>query len=324
MQKWFDDVKRLGLPLGTSFDLDFHTIPYHGDDALMQKHYVSKRSRRQKGVLAFVAQDASTRVFCYGNAQVRKENQNEEVIRFAQYWRDRTGHFPQELVFDSRLTTYAKLNQLNQMGICFITLRRRSPHILKTIADLPESAWRTVHIEGVSRIYRTPRVFDKRISLGDDYKGPIRQMLITDLGHEEPTVMLTNRMTASAPGLIKRYAERMLIENSIADGIDFFHMDALSSAVAMKVDCDLQLTLMASSLYRLLAHQIGREYANAKSRHLFRDFVDATASVTITEREILVRFQKRTHNPFLLRAGMHKIATPIPWLGRRRLQLIFG
>jgi hypothetical protein len=29
-------------------------------------------------------------------------------------------------------------------------------------------------------------------------------------------------------------------------------MDALSSAVPMKVNCDLQLTIMASSLYRLL------------------------------------------------------------------------
>ena len=48
----------------------------------------------------------------------------------------------------------------------------------------------------------------------------------------------------------------------------------------MKVDCDLQLTLMASSLYRLLAGQIGRGYEQAKSRHLFRDFVDATAKVT--------------------------------------------
>jgi hypothetical protein len=72
----------------------------------------------------------------------------------------------------------------------------------------------------------------------------------------------------------------MLIENNIEDGIDFFHMDALSSAVAMKVNCDLHLTLMASSLYRLLGARIGHGYQQAKSRHLFRDFVDATAQVT--------------------------------------------
>jgi hypothetical protein len=67
MRRWFDTVSRLGLRWGTSFDLDFHTIPFHGEDALVEKHYVSKRSRRQKGVLAFLAQDAETRVFCYGN-----------------------------------------------------------------------------------------------------------------------------------------------------------------------------------------------------------------------------------------------------------------
>ena len=76
----------------------------------------------------------------------------------------------------------------------------------------------------------------------------------------------------------------MIIENSIEDGIDFFHMDALSSAVAMKVDCDLQLTLMASSLYRLLAGRIGRGYEQAKSRHLFRDFVDATGVIAPVPR----------------------------------------
>ena len=82
----------------------------------------------------------------------------------------------------------------------------------------------------------------------------------------------------------------MLIENNIEDGIDFFHMDALSSAVALKVNCDLQLTLMASSLYRLLAVRIGNGYETAKSRHLFRDFVDATADDRQPARSS-VRFQ---------------------------------
>jgi len=116
----------------------------------------------------------------------------------------------------------------------------------------------------------------------------------------------------------------MIIENSIADGIDFFHMDALSSAVAMKVNCDLQLTLMASSLYRLLAGRIGRGYEHAESRHLFQDFVDATAEVKITESEIVVRYQKRAHNPLLVAAGFDRTETVIPSLGGKRLQLVFG
>ena len=116
----------------------------------------------------------------------------------------------------------------------------------------------------------------------------------------------------------------MLIENGIEDGIDFFHMDALSSAVALKVNCDLQLTLMASSLYRLLVRRIGQGYETAKSRHLFRDFVDATATVTLTDREVLVRFQKRAHNPLLLATGLDRTDVLVPWLGRKRLQLVFG
>ena len=116
----------------------------------------------------------------------------------------------------------------------------------------------------------------------------------------------------------------MLIENNIEDGIDFFHMDALSSAVAMKINCDLQLTLMASSLYRLLAVQVGNGYEIAKSRHLFRDFIDASAGVEISDEEIVVRIQKRAHNPLLVAAECDKTHIAVPWLGGKRLRLSFG
>ena len=323
MRLWFDAMKKVGLPRGVSFDLDFHTVPFHGEDALMEKHYVSKRSRRQKGVLAFLAQDADTRVFCYANAGVRKQDQNDEILAFVDYWKQRTGRLPEEVIFDSKLTTYANLHRLNQRGVRFMTLRRRSPKMVAEIAAEPISAWRRIEIEGVSRTYRTPRILDRRITL-EDYEGPLRQLTITDLGHEEPTLLLTNQLTRSARDLIRRYAQRMVIENSIADGIDFFHMDALSSAVAMKVDCDLQLTLMASSLYRLLGRRVGNGYDTAKSRHIFRDLVDATAQVAITDKEIEVRFQKRAHNPLLLAAGFDKTALPIPWLDGKRLRLVLG
>ena len=323
MKRWFDAMAKLGIDRGVSFDLDFHTIPYHGDDALIEKHYVSKRSRRQKGILAFLAQDADTRVFCYANASLRKQDQNDAILRFAEFWKQRTGKWPQELIFDSKLTTHANLNRLRQWGIDFMTLRRRSPQMLQQIQQTPLSAWRRIQLTSISREYRTPRILDQRITLSD-YESPIRQLVITDLGHEEPTFLLTNQLHRSAGKLIGRYAQRMIIENGIADGIDFFHMDALSSAVAMKVDCDLQLTLMASSLYRLLALRINNGYQRAHSRHVFRDFIDATAVVTISDSEIDVRFQKRAHNPLLLAAGFDQIHQPIPWLANKRLRLTFG
>jgi len=323
MQLWFDAMGTLGIERGTSFDLDFHTIPFHGEDALVEKHYVSKRSRRQKGILAFLAQDATTRVFCYANANLRKDTQNDEILRFIEFWKERTGRLPEELIFDSKLTTYKNLNKLNQWDIHFITLRRRSKNMLQQINNEPISAWRRIELQGVSRIYRTPRILDRKTVL-NDYEGPIRQMVIADLGHEDPTFLLSNQLKRSAPKLVQRYAQRMVIENNIEDGIDFFHMDALSSAVAMKVNFDLQLTLMASSLYRLFSSKIGNGYENAKSRHVFRDFIDATAKINITENEIIVHYQKRTHNPFLIASGFDKTDLPIPWLGGKRLQFILG
>ncbi len=323
MRHWFDAMAKLGLKHGASFDLDFHTIPFHGEDALIEKHYVSKRSRRQKGILAFLAQDAEKRFFCYANSELRKDEQNDEILAFVRFWKKRTGKLPQELIFDSKLTTYANLNKLNKLRVNFITLRRRSRSMLDAIARKPRSAWRQIHLDGVSRAYKTPRIIDQRIELSD-YDEPLRQIIIADLGHEQPTLLLTNQLRRSAKKLVERYAQRMLIENGIEDGINFFHIDALSSAVAMKVNCDLQLTLMASSLYRHLAQRIGNGYESVKSRHLFRDFIDATATISIGEKEIVVQYQKRAHNPLLIAAGLAETDLAIPWLGRKRLQFVFG
>lgn len=323
MRKWFDAVGELYLTRGASFDLDFHTIPFHGEDALVEKHYVSKRSRRQKGILAFLAQDVDKRVFCYANAEIAKTDQNDEIMRFVKFWKKRTGTVPAELVFDSKLTTYKNLDRLNKHGIRFMTLRRRSPKLIERLWEQPSSAWRRIQLSGVSRAYRNPRVFDEKVTLGD-YEGPIRQIAITELGHDQPTLLLTNQMRRSAKSLIERYAQRMVIENGIADSINFFHMDALSSAVPMKINCDLQLTLIANSLYRLLGERVGNGYQKARSHHIFRDLVDASADVAITNEEVVVRFGKRAHNPLLVAAGFDRIETIVPWWRNRRLRFAFG
>lgn len=323
MRGWFDAMTGLGLKHGSSFDLDFHTIPFHGEDALLEKHYISKRSRRQKGILAFLAQDGEQRFFCYANADLRKDQQNDEILRFVEFWKQRTGKLPEELIFDSKLTTYAKLHELNRQGVQFITLRRRGPQLLHELAARPRSAWRKIELAGVSRLYKTPRILDEQVTL-KDYDGPIRQITVAELGHEEPTLLLTNQLRRSAAKLIERYAQRMLIENNIEDGVNFFHMDALSSAVALKVNCDLQLTLMGSSLYRHLGQRIGHGYQTVKSRHLFRDFIDATATLLLDERALTVQFQRRAHNPLLIGAGFDSTDVRIPWLGNRHLRFQFG
>jgi hypothetical protein len=68
------------------------------------------------------------------------------------------------------------------------------------------------------------RVFEQSVQLAGR---TFRQLFVTDLGHEEPTILLTNQK-GSHKTLITRYARRMLIENSLSDAVRFFHMDALS------------------------------------------------------------------------------------------------
>jgi len=322
IDRWFDALTGLRYTHGTSFDADFHTIPFHGEDALIQSHYVSKRSRRQKGVLALVVNDTENRAFCYVDADIRKETMSDQIIAFADFWRRKAGHYPSELIFDSQLTTYANLDRLNRLGISFITLRRRSPKILEHIRAAPPSAWRRIELQNIARAFRTPRVLDTTTTL-TGYRGQLRQLAVTDLGHPEPTVLITNQMRRGPGKLIQRYARRMIIENNIADAIDFFHMDALSSTVAMKVNCDLVLTLMASSLYRLLGHRLGNGNDTARFRTVFRNFIDATAHIELDGPRINVSFHKRAHNPQLVAAGYADEEVPVPWLGGKRLRFVF-
>jgi hypothetical protein len=323
LEAWLDEVHRAGLPRGSSFDLDFHTVPANTQKEPLEKHYISRRSRSQQGVLTFLARDASHRVLCYAHAGIPKADQADEVLRFVEFWHKQTGENPAELVFDSQLTTYANLGWLNRRDIHFLTLRRRSRRMLGQIFSRPASAWRRITLPALTRTFRTPRVLDETIRL-KDYDGPLRQITIIDLGHEEPTILLTNNFKSGCPTLVTRYAQRMLIENGISEAIQFFHLDALSSMVGLKIDFDLQITLMASSLYRLLAARIGREYGKAQAKTIFSKLLEVSATIQINEDEMIVSLDKRAHNPYLVASRLTDQPVPMPWLGDRRLLIRFA
>jgi hypothetical protein len=139
-----------------------------------------------------------------------------------------------------------------------------------------------------------------------------RQLFVRDLGHEEPTILLTNDQRTTPQKLLTRYAQRMLIENALSDAVRFFHMDALSSAVGLKVDFDMALLVVASGLYRLLARRM-RGYADAQARHIFRDLIDTPADVIVSGREVLVRFHRRAHLPIILASGLLDSPVKVPW-----------
>ena len=313
---WHDQLAGCQLLDGSSFNLDFHSVPYYGQDPIIEKHYVSARSRSQPGMLVFLAQDEHSQTFCYANADLRKGEESEEIFRFIRFWEKAHGQIPRHLVFDSKLTTQANLARLDRMKIDFITLRRRSPALLCEVYGLPRSAWRTIELDVPSRQYQTPRVYEQPVTLcGRRF----RQLFVLDLGHDKPTILLTNQ-SASAPKLITRYARRMLIENSLSDAVRFFHIDALSSAVGLKVDFDMALLVIASGLHRLLARQM-RGYAEAQARQIFRDLLDLPAQVEITEQEVRVEFHRRAHLPIVLASGLCDKPVTVPWWPKRRLRL---
>ena len=287
MEAWSAQVQQAGLARGGFLRLDFHTVPANTQEEPLEKHYVSSRSRSQKGILVFLARDATERVLCYANAGMTKAEQPSEVLRFVEFWKQRTGKPPAELVFDSHLTTYAHLHELNQQGIRFMTLRRRSKKMLGQIYSQPASAWRRITLPSLTRTFRTPRVLDERIAL-KDYQGPSPPADRDRTGargtdraaHQPPEIETARTWSRAMP-------RRMLIENGISEAIQFFHLDALSSMVGLKVDFDLQITLMASSLYRLMAGKIGREYERAQAKKIFRNLLDVSATVTITIRGLV-------------------------------------
>jgi transposase-like protein len=309
LSAWHESLHPTDLLPGESFNLDFHSVPYYGEHPLVERHYVSARSRSQPSILVFLAQDAGTHVFCYSNADLRKGEQAEEVFQFIAFWKRAHGQLPRHLVFDSKLTTYQGLARLDKMQIPFITLRRRSPKLLREIALLPRSAWRIIELDVPTRKYRTPRVYEQTIALAGRV---LRQMFVQDLGHDEPTILLTNQRYTPAPALLTRYAQRMLIENALSDAVRFFHIDALSSAVGLKVDFDMALLVLASGLYRLVARRM-RGYADAQARQIFRDLIDMSADVEVSHKEVTVRFHRRAHLPILLASDLMEKLVPVPW-----------
>jgi len=168
-----------------------------------------------------------------------------------------------------------------------------------------------------ARKYKTPRVFEQPVTLAG---ATLRQLYVLDLGHEQPTILITNDTRSSPAKLLTRYAQRMLIENALSDAVRFFHMDALSSAVGLKVDFDMALMVVASGLYRLLARRM-RGYADAQARNIFRDLIDTPADVEISQREVHVRCHRRAHSPIIIASKLLDNPVKVPWWHNHSLRM---
>lgn len=316
---WIRRVAPILLPEAKSFSLDFHPIPYRGEEALLENHYIPCRGVACPSVQAFFAQDHKNHVFCYANANLMRDEQAAEVLRFAEYWKDLTGQFPEWLYFDSKLTTYAELSELNVRKISFVTIRRRGTRLINRLNSIPQSEWTSATIDIPKRRHKKIWYLDEIIRLGD-YDGQLRQIAVTGLGRERPTLFLTNHLTESPREIIMNYARRNGIEDGLGTNVNFFHMDNLSSEVRLNIDLDVTLTVIANSCYRWLADRL-KGCQNAKPKQLSRKFIETSGEIEITpNRILLVTLDRRCHNPILREAALDKDSPPIPWLGGYRIQ----
>lgn len=309
-----------GLADGGDFDLDFHAVMHWGEDAALEKHYVPRRSQRTRSVLTFFAQDAGTHNLVYANADISKASQAREVLAFCDHWHQLSGADPTTLVLDQRVTTHDVLGALDARGIRFITLRMRSPSLLRHINTIDPKAWKTVNLDRDGG-YRKPQVVDEEVPI-TNYPGTVRQLLVRGLGRDTATVIITNDRHSNAKQIIERYARRMTIEQRLAEAIRAFHLDALSSAVPLNVDLDVVLSVLAGAVCASLRRRLGTGYTTATPDTLQRRFLHTGGLIVNRGDTLVVRLDRRTYSPVLRSA--HIPGTAVPWWGGRTLHFDYA
>jgi hypothetical protein len=312
-----------GLAAGQDaiFDLDFHAVMHWGHDPVLEKHYVPTRSQRARSVLTFFAQDTGTHNLVYANADIAKATQDRETIAFCDHWKAVSGTDPHMLVMDQKVTTQPVLGELDARGVKFLTLRMRSPALVKQINALSAKDFPTITLDRPGR-YNRPKVHESTGVRLTSYPGTVRQLIVTGLGRDAPTVIITNDTDTPVKALITRYARRMTIEQRLAEIIQAFHADALSSTVNLNVDLDIMLCVLAQALTAALRARLPG-YAGVTPDVLQRRFLETPGTITTTDDTITVRLDRRAYSPVLRKADLPN-DTAVPWWGNRTIRYEFA
>jgi hypothetical protein len=318
---WISALAPLLFPRGKIFSLDFHAIPFRGDPAALDNHFLPRRGKAGPSVLSFFAQESESRVLCYANANLTRTDQPGELMRFVEFWQGLTGHDPEWLYFDSKVVPSPELSRVNQRGIHFVTIRRRGAAVIRRLRRLPPQTWQRAVIDTPKRYHQQIRFVEEMIRL-PGYEGAIRQLAVDGLGREQPTLFVSNDLVETARSLVIRYAGRNAVEDGLGTSVNFFHLDCLASEVRLNVDLDATLTVLAHGCYRWLAHHL-HGFDKSAPKKVYRKFVETGGQVEVQSDRILVRFDKRSHNPILREAALDKECPPIPWLGDRPVSFAY-
>jgi hypothetical protein len=308
----------VGLATGEVVNLDFHAVMHWGQDPALDKHYVPSRSQRTRSVLTFFAEDADSHALLYANADLSKATQAGEAMAFVEHWKTATGRDPDLLVMDSKVTTQDQLAALTDRGIGFITLRARTPRLTAALHAQPTSAWTTMTVARAGGSTRTVRVIDDPAVKLSKYPGTLRQLAVAGLGHDEPTLLITNRDLLPAKQIIETYSRRMNLEQRLAEAIRSFGLDALAGAVPLNVDLDVVLSVLAHTVCAALRRRLPG-YATATPDTLQRRFLTTGGHILLRRNQIVVRLDRRAYSPVLRQADLPQTLT-IPWLDSHTLR----
>jgi hypothetical protein len=156
-----------------------------------------------------------------------------------------------------------------------------------------------------------PRVHEDPAVKLTAYPGTVRQLIVTGLGRDTPTVIITNDRDTTTRNLIRQYARRMTIEQRLAEIIRAFCADALSSTVNLNVDLDVVLCVLAQALLAALRARLPGYHAVTPDV-IQRRFLETPGQI-ITDRDaITVRLERRAYSPVLRQASL-PASTTIPW-----------
>jgi transposase len=321
LQKAFvKQANKLQLYDSSIINLDFHTVPHFGDESVLEKHWAGARNKKMKGALTLFAQDAASKLILYTGADINRDEADDQVLNFLSFWKSIRRGIKPTFVFDSKFTTYANLSALNTQGIKFITLRRRGKKLIDNVNKL--KSWKRIHITHAKRKYPNPLVYESFVTLRD-YEGDLRQVIVRGTGREKPTFLISNDFDSTLELLVSNYARRWRVENVISEAVKFFNLNALSSPILVKVHFDVVMTMIADTLYNMLAQKL-RGFQDCDAPKIFRHFVKGKANITVKNGELTVTYPRRAHNPLLRAVPWHRLPKSISWLDSINLNLKFS
>lgn len=302
--------------LSDTVNLDFTAIPYWGDGDSLENNWSGKRSKALISIQAAISQDQDSGIICYGDTTVKHDNQDDVVLEFLDFYREGVGAEVNYLVFDSKFTTLQNLGRLNEKGIKFITIQRKSKNLNEKIQQIPKSQWKSVKIERTNHKARKVECSESTTINKRYGQQPLRQIFIKGRG-VMPATIITNDCKLKVGDVIRKYAKRCLIENGISEQIHFFHLNRNCSGIVIKVDFDLTMTILAHNLYRLLAHQIPG-YSHNRAQTLFDKFIDNYGEVVVDDETITVKMNRKRSLPHL-REAIPKLEEEYQWIGGKKL-----